>query len=98
MCIPDTDHLNGNLLLNKENRENLESAGELPEPETDSRMKTLKYCVTQPTLEVPSVAMPVHLTNALYSSSKTKTLKYCVTQPTLEVPSVAMPVHLTNEL
>ena len=41
MCIPDTDHLNGNLLLNKENRENLESAGELPE--TDSRMyQTLK--------------------------------------------------------
>jgi len=33
--------LNGNLLLNKENRENLESAGELPE--TDSRMyQTLK--------------------------------------------------------
>ena len=47
--------LNGNLLLNKENRENLESAGELPE--TDSRMyqtlkrmchntKTPQYCVT----------------------------------------------------
>ena len=30
------------------------SAGKLPE--TDSRMKTLKYCVTQPMLEVPSVA------------------------------------------
>ena len=44
MCIPDTDHLNGNLLLNKENWENLMSAGKLPE--TDSRMKTLKYCVT----------------------------------------------------
>ena len=54
MCIPDTDHLNGNLLLNKENWENLMSAGKLPE--TDSRMKTLKYCVTQPMLEVPSVA------------------------------------------
>ena len=70
MCIPDTDHLNGNLLLNKENWENLMSAGKLPE--TDSRMKTLKYCVTQPMLEVPSVAMPVHLTNALYQVS----LKY----------------------
>ena len=70
MCIPDTDHLNGNLLLNKENWENLMSAGKLPE--TDSRMKTLKHCVTQLTLEVPSVAMPVHLTNALYQVS----LKY----------------------
>ena len=48
MCIPDTDHLNGNLLLNKENRENLESAGELPE--TDSRMyQTLKrMCHNEP--------------------------------------------------
>ena len=40
--------LNGNLLLNKENRENLESAGELPE--TDSRMyQTLKrMCHNEP--------------------------------------------------